>query len=299
MTLDGGPDDGGGPVKPDTTPTLQRARGEARIALEDDGGRGRLTALRQSGCLKLRLPRVPAGRPREAELINTAGGLTGGDRLSIEASVGARARLMLASQTAERLYRSADGAARVEVRLSAGADARLAWLPQETIAFEGSALRRALDVDLAPTARFLAVESLALGRLAMGERIARASYRDDWRVRVGGRLVHAEALRLGPNVAEWASRAAVLGDNAALATVLYIGPDAADRVPALRAIVGDAGAVDAFDGMPRLVARLVASDALALRRRLVPVLAHLNGAAMGLGCATSGHPEALPAVWSL
>ena len=285
------------------SPTMQRARGRAVIALDDDGRAGRLARLHQSGCLKLRLPRVPAGHPREAVLINTAGGLTGGDRLTVEARVGDGARLTLATQTAERLYRSTHGEARIDVSLTVGAGGRLAWLPQETIAFEGSGLRRSLDVDLAPGACFLAVETLALGRLAMGERPSRASIRDDWRVRVDGRLVHAEALRLGPEIGAWAVRAAALGGRAAMATVLHVGPDAADHVPPVRGILGEHGAVDAFTSHPRpdarLVARLVAADAFALRRRLVPLLAHLNGAAMGLGCGENGQVAALPAVWSL
>ena len=284
-----------------TVPTtaMQRARGRAAIALDDDGGWGRLARLHQSGCLKLRLPRVPPGTPREAVLINTAGGLTGGDRLTIEGTVGDGARLMLATQTAERLYRSTGGEARVAVALSVGDGAALAWLPQETIAFEGSALRRTLDVDLAPDARFLAVEPLALGRLAMGERLERASIRDDWRVRVGGRSVHAEALRLGPDIGAWTKRAAALGGRAAMASVLYVGLDAADHVAPARDMLGPDGAADAFADAPRLIARLVAPDTLTLRRRLVPLLAHLNGAAMGLGCGVDGQRTMLPAVWSM
>ena len=293
-------DDAGSRTAPTPSAPLQRARGRAAIAVEDDGGRGRLAGLHQSGCLKLRLPRAPAGRPREAVLINTAGGLTGGDRLTIEARVGAGARLALASQTAERLYRAPEGWAGVEVRLRLDEGARLAWLPQETIAFEGSALRRSLTIDMAADARLLAVESLALGRLAMGERPRRATIQDDWRVRIAGRLVHAESLRFGPDLAEWIARGAVLGGRAAMATVLYVGPDAADHVAPVRAVLGEAGAADAFArSSPRLIARLVAPDSLALRRRLVPALAHLNAATQGLGCGESGRAEALPAVWSL
>lgn len=281
-----------------SSPAMQRARGHAAIALEDDGGRGRLARLHQSGCLKLRLPRVPPGAPREAVLVNTAGGLTGGDALRVEASVGVGARLVIAGQTAERLYRASDGTARVDVTLRAGAGAALAWLPQETIAFEGAGLARRLEIDLAPGARLLAVESLALGRLAMGERLVRASVRDEWRVRVGGRLVHAEALRLGPAIRGWIERPAGLGGRTATATVLHVGPDAADHVAAARQIVGGDGAADAFaDG--RLVVRLLAHDALALRRRLAPLIAHLNRAAMGLGCDGRGQVTGLPAVWSL
>ena len=279
---------------------MQRAQGRARIALEADGGRGRLAALHQSGCLKLRLPRVPAGRPREAVLINTAGGLTGGDRLDVAVEVGAGARLAVATQTAERLYRSAGEGARIAATLCVGKGGRLAWLPQETIAFDGSSLRRTLDVDLAPDARFLAVEQLVLGRAAMGERVTRLDYSDRWRVRIGGRLAHAEALRLGESaIGAWFERSPVLLGRRALATALYVAPDATERVAEARERLGPDGAVDAYASPARLVARVVAGDGLALRRRLAPLLSYLNGEAMGLGCAPNGHAEAMPAVWSL
>ena len=285
------------PARP--TVTHQRARGRAAVSFHAKGGRTRLDDLHQSGCLKLRLLRAHGPVP-EAVLINTAGGLTGGDRLAVEASVGAGARAMLATQTAERLYRSIGGTASMEISLRAEAGSRLAWLPQETIAFEGSALRRRLDVNLAPDARFLAVEPLVMGRAAMGERIERAFLRDDWRVRIDGRLVHTEALRIGPNARSWLERTAGWNGAIAAATVLLVAPVAPDLVRPARECVGTLGAVDAWEGpQARLVARLLAPDGLALRRALLPLLSLLNGSPLGLGCATSGHGEVLPAVWSL
>ena len=82
------------------------------------------------------------------------------------------------------------------VGLSAAVGARLDWLPQETILFDGSALVRRLEVDLAGDARLLAVEAVVLGRAAMGERITGLSFVDQWRVRRDGKLVYADALRL-------------------------------------------------------------------------------------------------------
>ena len=282
----------------------QRARGRAVVSFRAEGTRSRLLDLYQSGCLKLRLPRVRGPVP-ETVLINTAGGLTGGDRLAVEARAGEGARLAVASQTAERLYRSAGGEARIEVRLIADAGARLAWLPQETIAFEGSALRRSLTIDLAPDARLLAVEPLVLGRAAMGERIERMNYRDDWRVRIGGRLVHAEALALGPDAGAWIARRAGWNGRTAGASALMVAPEAPALVEEARRIVGECGAVDAWDGPhARLIARVLAEDGFALRRRLVPLLSLLHGATMGLGCPDEGHARDwhapfLPVVWSL
>ncbi|HBC09391.1 MAG TPA: urease accessory protein, partial [Rhodospirillaceae bacterium] len=74
----------------------------------------------------------------EAVLLNTAGGLTGGDVYGTEALAGPDAFLTLTSQACERVYRATgDQPARVETRLSADAGARLHWLPQETILFDG------------------------------------------------------------------------------------------------------------------------------------------------------------------
>lgn len=288
--------------------TLQRARGRATLAVAaDKAGRTRLRDLYQHGCLKLRLPRGGGTRLSravpEAVLINTAGGLTGGDGLRIEARVGAGASLALATQTAERLYRASSGEARVETRLHVEPRGRLSWLPQETILFEGSGLCRTMNVDLADGARFLCVEPLVFGRTAMGERIERLCLRDDWRIRVGGRLVHAEALKLGPDAAGGLARPAGWNGSGANATVFCLAPEASQLLQQVRAVIGADGAADAWsDGSaPRLVARLVARDGFALRSRLVPLLALLNAAVHELEWRGEASESAavLPAVWSL
>ena len=278
----------------------QRARGTARIAVERRDGRSRLADLHQSGCLRLRLPRTGDPAP-VGTLINTAGGLTGGDRLAIEARVGDGAALTLTTQSAEKLYRAGDGHAGVDVSLSVGSGGRLAWLPRETILFEGSALRRTLHLDAAPDARVLLVEAWVAGREAMGESLARCDVLDRWRVRVGGALVHAEALRLPPDdTARWLAAPGGWAGVRALATVLLIAPEAPVLVPAARTIAGDAGAVDAWDAAPapRLVARLAAPNHIALYRRLARLLALLNREGLGLGMGDDPR-QALPLTWSV
>jgi len=102
-------------------------------------------------------------------LINTAGGLTGGDRLIWRADIDAGAELTLTSQACERIYRSTGAPAEVRAHLAAGPGAVLSWLPQETLLFDQGSLVRSLDVELAAGARFLAVEAVVLGRTAMGD----------------------------------------------------------------------------------------------------------------------------------
>ena len=144
----------------------QRSEGSIHLSM---GPRG-IVRLREAHAAKVR---IPFGVP-EAILINTGGGLAGGDRFSFDITADADTTLTVTSQTAERVYRSLGPSAQVDVTLSARDGARLMWLPQETILFDGAALSRKISADLAVSARFLAVESVILGREAMGESVQEA-----------------------------------------------------------------------------------------------------------------------------
>ena len=170
-----------------------------------------------------------------------------------------------------------------------GAGGRLAWLPQETIVFDNSAFRRTIEIDLAAGAEALIVEATVFGRRAMGERVERAAFADRWRIRRAGQLVHAEDFAVGPNVREQLAAPAALGEATCFATMLVLAAEAEQRLDAVRATLGDAGAASAWTvaGSGKLLARLVAEDSYELRKRLVPLVELLNGRA------------GLPKVWTL
>lgn len=258
----------------------QRVAGRGGIAVAADARRTRLERLFQEGAAKLRLPRRD-GPELEAVLINTAGGLTGGDRLAWDIAVGDGAALTTTTQASEKVYRSAGGEARVTATAEVGAGGRLAWLPQETILYEGSALMRRLDVTLGAGAQALIVEAVVLGRKAHGETVRRARFRESWRIRAEGRLVHADELSLGPEIAALTASRAALAGAGAFATVLAVGGDAEHLLAEARAICGEAGGASFWRvwGTGKLLARLVAEDGYALRGRLVPLLRLLNGRA--------------------
>ena len=67
-----------------------------------------------------------------------------------------------------------DDRAEIDVTVKAGAEATVAWLPQETILFNRAALDRRLTVDLATDAGLLLVEPVIFGRQAMGETVREA-----------------------------------------------------------------------------------------------------------------------------
>ena len=259
---------------PAPAPTMQRVRGAASVSL----GRAGLRDLAQSGSAKAILPRTDAPWP-EVVFLQTAGGITSGDRLGYALEVGAGTRATGGTQTAERAYRAPHGPGRIATRLTVGQGGRLDWLPQELILFEAADLARETAVDLAPDAAFLGVDMLVLGRAAHGETVARARLDDRRTIRRGGALLHAEHLALGPDA--FADPAA-LGGMRAFATLVLAAPGCADALAPLRAVLPADGpvaaAAGAWDG--RLVARLHAPHAAPLRRALVRAIVALRGAPM-------------------
>lgn len=258
---------------------MQRASGAGRISTRQRGDATCLATLYQDGCAKIRLPHTHSPA-LDAVLINTAGGLTGGDRMQWSAELAAGGRMVLTTQACERIYRSIGGAAQVETRLSVGANAHLDWLPQETILFAASQLERCIEVDLAEAASLTAVEAVLLGRDAMGEAALDARLWDNWRVRRNGRLIHAEATRLDGTLAE-RNGLSLLAGNRAFATLLHIAPSAEHctrRLAHIRSLLPAGRDIAASANGERLVIRALAQTGLALRRLIIPVLAELSGA---------------------
>ncbi|WP_426958694.1 urease accessory protein UreD [Muricoccus radiodurans] len=266
----------------------QRAEGVAELRFERDGVRSVLRHLYQSAPLRILFPTPEPDEPPLAALVNTAGGLAGGDSLRIAATAGPGATATLCTPAAEKLYRSLGPETRIATALRVETGAVLEWLPQETILFDRARLRRRLEVDLAPGARLLAAEMLVFGRAARGERFDQGTLHDSWRLRVDGRLRWADALRLDDPAAALADRFGFAGAGS-FATLLYAGTDAAPRLPLLRDLAGPLGAAT----VPR--------EGVVLIRWLgpaVPVRAALAAAIPPLRAALFGLPPLLPRLWT-
>ena len=203
-----------------------RARGAVRLASKPRDGQSVLARLHQSGSLKLLFPRS-AGPHMQAVLVNTAGGVTGGDRLSVAAQAARETTLTLTTQAAERAYKAQQGeTAHIRNHLTVESDASLHWVPQETILFQNAALNRRLTVDLGGTARLLCCEALIFGRMAMGERITSAHLRDEIRITRAGLPLFLDSFTLSGDIAAHLSRPTVAAGARAIASVIYIAPDA-------------------------------------------------------------------------
>jgi urease accessory protein len=267
----------------------QRARGEARARFERAGVRSEAARVFETGGLRLRFPRAEA--ECEAVVVNTGGGMAGGDRAKIEMAVGANAQAFVTTQSAEKIYRCEGEPVRVETSLSVESGGALTWAPQETLLFEASALERRLEADVAADAALTIVEGIVFGRLASGETQIAARLSDRWRVRRAGRLVFAEALRIA-DAAATLDRPAVGAGARAIATILYVAPDAESSALKLRA------ALEAVAAEPgeRLDIGASGFDGLAVARLASPSPGRLHGALIAAIFALRG--RGAPRVWS-
>jgi urease accessory protein len=254
----------------------QRAKAEARGVFARVGERTEAERLFETGGLRWRFPR--SSNPCEAAIVNTGGGVAGGDSYRVSLELGEGAEVEATTPSAERIYRCDGAAAAVATRLKLAPGARLYWLPQETLMFERAAFERRLEVEMSAEASLVIAETLVFGRLAMGESQIDASLRDSWRLRRDGRLVFADETRLEQAGVALERRAVGAGARA-LATIVAAAPNIEARLPDLRAAIEAEGGVEAgasaFDGL--IVARLLSSSPSRLRATVIASIVALGG----------------------
>ena len=220
---------------PADAPARQRSNGKVWLRAGPAGGTGptRILDLAESGPSRLRFPRQEGAL--EAILVNTAGGVACGDAFAITLDLAPEADLVLSTTAAEKIYRSDGPVSRIDNRIALAAGARLAWLPQETILFDQARVRRRFEADLAEGAALIAVEIVAFGRAARGERIVGGQFADAWRVRRAGRLIYADSLELDGPISDLLTRPAIGGGARACATLLDFSVGAEARLEEARA----------------------------------------------------------------
>ena len=160
---------------------------------------------------------------------------------------------------------------------------KLDWIPQETILFDESAIKRTIKVDMLEHSHLLMVESIILGRQAMGECVSNNLFLDQWKILRNNKPIYLESLKLSN--ANELSGLATLGKNKALATILYIAPDSEERLEQMRKILQETdvlGGASAWDG--KLVVRLISEYPRFLRLALINIL-------------TQFRERSLPRVW--
>ena len=270
---------------------LQRAEGICRIVVGGSGKGNRIMDVYQKSPVRVLFPTIDE-RAQEAVLVNTSGGVAGGDTLQLSVTAAGGASIAVTTQAAEKIYRALDESAHITTKLYVANRAKLAWLPQETIVFNHARLCRRTEIEISPESELLALECLVLGRTARGEKLSAGAISDTWQVRKDGQLQWADTFRLTDKAFSDASRKALLWDSTALATLLYFGPKLEDRLQFIR---NQAVSVDCHFGATQVngivVARLAARSSFELKAAVRNLLQEL-GTELGPG------PFRVPKMWS-
>jgi len=110
-------------------------------------------------------------------LVHPPGGIVGGDVLGLEVTLAPGAHALITTAGATRFYRSAGEIATQRAELRLEGDARLDWLPLESIAFSGCLAENELRFTLDPAAEMIGWDILALGLPASAQPFVRGRYR--------------------------------------------------------------------------------------------------------------------------
>jgi urease accessory protein len=160
-------------------------RAELALGFERQGPRSVLARRRHDGPLVVQKALYPEGEGIcHAIVVHPPAGIAGGDALQLSAELDPGAQVLLTTPGAGKWYRSAGRRASQALSFRVGAGARLEWLPQETIVFDGALADLKTELRLAEGASYIGWEILCLGRTGSGERFERGDLRlelDVWR----------------------------------------------------------------------------------------------------------------------
>ncbi|WP_454837771.1 urease accessory protein UreD [Pseudomonas mohnii] len=211
-------------------------------------------------------------------IVHPPGGIAGGDRLNISASVGRDAWAQITSPGAAKWYRAA-GPAYQQLKLQVAAGATLEWLPQETIIFSAAQAELSTAIDLEGDARLFYWDVVALGRPASGERFDLGHFQAQLDIRRDGQLLWHERQRIVGADGLLDSPIGLDGQPV-FATLLVTGEIDSDLLERCRslphAVRGD---LTQLPGL--MVARCLASEALLARGWLIDVWRLLRPALLG------------------
>lgn len=262
---------------------------ELELGYGRDGETTRPTLRRHKGPLRVQKHLYGEG-PEVCQhiIVHPPGGIAGGDRLDIAATVGANAWAQLTSPGAAKWYR-AKGPAYQRLELKVGAGATLEWLPQETIVYCGAQAELSTCIELEGDASLCYWDIVALGRPASGERFNTGHFQAHLDIHRDGQLLWHERQRIRGDDGLLDSPIGLAGQPV-FATLLISGEIDADLLERCRMIPSLVrGDLSQLPGL--LVARCLASEALHARAWLIDLWRLLRPVLLGRAAVP-------PRIWS-
>lgn len=153
-------------------------QGSLQMIFLGDDNQTKLIHNQATAPLKIQRPFYPEGAAVcHSVILHTAGGVVGGDKLSLDLHLQPNANALITTAAASKIYRSNGLEATQNIKIKVDSGACLEWFPQETIIFNGAIYKQNLRVELAPEATWLGWEITRFGRTARGEKFLQG----DWR----------------------------------------------------------------------------------------------------------------------
>lgn len=206
-----------------STAFTRTQRGLLELTFDAPDGRTRLARDRQQGPLKVVRPFETDDGGLLLYVINPTAGVLGGDRFELRLELGPGARVVLLSQSAQKVHRMHPGehaTQRLEARLAAGS--RLELYPERVIPFAASSFAQDSCFLLEPGAQLGLLESFASGRVAHGEHWSFERLAGRTEVRLGDRLIYLDRFDLRPN-AHSLGHLGLMEDGRYWASGLFVG----------------------------------------------------------------------------
>tara|TARA_Y100000991_G_scaffold214300_1_gene201723 strand:+ start:131 stop:1036 length:906 start_codon:yes stop_codon:yes gene_type:complete len=266
-------------------------------SIEFSGPDSKLVGLRQQAPLRFLFPELEDIGARSIVLVNTAGGIVGGDDLTYNISAKDGAKILVTGQACEKVYGSAIEPAKLKIKLEARKGSVLEFLPQGTIFFNKSSLERRTTISIEADAHVLFGELMYFGRTAMAEKITAGRIIDQTDVWFDGQRVLFDSFRLTHD--EYSATQCVAGLNGATCSglLLLMAPNPKrnlDYVLKLlksehsNGVIGGASLMNS--GL--IVVRWLGHNAALVRQSFGNIWGNIRAHALG-------RPNILPSIWAI
>lgn len=277
-------------------PARSLIKGKAKLCVTQNSDKiTRIKDLYQTDPLRVLFPQVSEGEIHQSVIVTTSGGLVGGDQITIDIKLGAHTKSLIMAQAAEKIYRSTGKDTEINIHLNCEEGSWLEFLPQETILFDGSRLKRKTNINVYRSARVLTGEIVVFGRSAYGEEFKTGIFKDSWEVAYNDRFVWSDSFLLGKDIASIMNNWACLDDAIAMGTLVYMGQDTDDALSIVRERIkierfGVISGATCVNGV--LIVRFLGKDALNLRKTFEDLWKTLRNNLVNL-------PKKMPRLWSM
>jgi urease accessory protein len=266
------------------------------LAFEAANGGTRASERRHFGPLRVQKPLYPEGpQVCHAIVVHPPGGVAGGDELEISAKLGTGAHSLITNPGAAKWYKSNGRLSRQTILVEARGNAKMEWLPQETILFDACDVTLDTCVSLDTEAVFIGCEILCFGRSASGEGFDSGRVRQRTTIRRSGRLIWFDQGVFAGGDARMSSPLGLAGKPVCATLLAAANSVSAQTIAMMRADAETLGALPGEFGISQLkhvlVARYLGHSSEIAKRLMYGVWHHLRPALLGRAAIT-------PRIWN-